>query len=878
MGTQHMTANEIRKQFLDYFASQQHKIVPSAPLVLKDDPTLLFTNSGMVQFKDYFLGNQKPPVPRIADTQKCLRVSGKHNDLEDVGKDGTHHTLFEMLGNWSFGDYFKEEAIAWSWDLLTRVYGLEPGRLYATVFGGDTAESLESDEEARQLWKRYLPDNHILYGNKKDNFWEMGEQGPCGPCSEIHIDLRSDEDRAALPGEELVNKDHPQVIEIWNNVFMQYERKADKSLVPLPAKHVDTGMGFERLCMVIQGKKFTYDTDVFTPLIQAIEKASGKTYTGVYAPEAYTDIAIRVVADHIRAVAFTIADGELPGNSGAGYVVRRILRRAVRYYYSFLGITEPFMHTLVAILAREMGDQFPEIRAQQEFVAKVILEEEKGFLRTLAAGIQRFEQLEVTQKVIDGQAAFELYDTFGFPIDLTRLMAAEKGWSVDEPGFDKALLEQKTRSRADATKEVGDWEELLAIDGVQFIGYDSLEVADARITRVRTVKVKGQDQYHLVLNTTPFYAEGGGQVGDQGTLETSGEILQVLDTRKENDLIIHYVDRLPRELRQPVRGTVTATRRRAVENNHTATHLVHAALREVLGTHVQQKGSLVNADQLRFDFSHFQKVTDEEITRIEQIVNERIRQDIPLLEDRSISIDQARASGAMMLFGEKYGDKVRMITFDPSYSRELCGGCHVPSTGRIGFFKIVTETAVAAGVRRIEALTAGAAEAYINEISNELQSVKTALKNPKDLLKQVLQLQEDNKRLQRDLEKLMIAQAGVLRKELTGKAEQLEGMKFLAAKVELSDAKALKTLAFELEQALGNSVIVLAAEVGEKPQLLVSVSKELTAKFHAGNLVRELAKNINGSGGGQPFFATAGGNDATGLDKALGQARKMMDN
>jgi alanyl-tRNA synthetase len=644
-----MTANEIRQQFLDFFASKNHKIVPSAPLVNKDDPTLMFTNAGMNQFKDFFLGNKTPDNPRIADTQKCMRVSGKHNDLEDVGKDGTHHTMFEMLGNWSVGDYFKDEAIAWSWELLTEVYGIDKERLYATVFGGDEKEGLERDDEAKAFWQRVLPDDRILYGDKKDNFWEMGDTGPCGPCSEIHIDLRSDEDRAKVPGRDLVNMDHPEVIEIWNNVFIQFNRKADGSLESLPAKHVDTGMGFERLALVLQGKTVTYDTDVFSPIIKAIEKASGKTYTFSYAQDAMSDIAMRVVADHLRAVAFTIADGQLPSNTGAGYVIRRILRRAVRYYYSFLDIKEPFLTTLVPLLVELMGEAFPELKAQQELIAKVIEGEEKAFLNTLENGLKRFATLETGDGTIHGKDAFELYDTYGFPIDLTRLMAEERGLKVDEAGFEKALAEQKARARADAQKEVGDWAEVRTGEEVEFVGYDHLTVEEAHILKYRTVKVKKKDQYQIVLNKTPFYAESGGQAGDSGSLIIGGETIKVIDTQKENDLIIHIVHKLPNDMDSPVIAQVNPDKRHATENNHTAVHLMHAALHQVLGKNALQKGQDVNDERLRFDFSHFQKVTAEEIEQIEQIVNEKIRANIPLEEARNMPIEEARQSGAMML-------------------------------------------------------------------------------------------------------------------------------------------------------------------------------------------------------------------------------------
>ncbi|MFM9946813.1 MAG: alanine--tRNA ligase [Saprospiraceae bacterium] len=873
-----MTSKEIRQTFLDFFASKQHKIVPSAPIVSKNDPTLLFTNSGMVQFKDYFLGNQTPSAPRIADTQKCMRVSGKHNDLEDVGRDGTHHTMFEMLGNWSFGDYFKKEAINWSWELLTEVYKLPKDRLYATVFGGDAKESLPSDEEARNLWRQYLPDSHILDGNKKDNFWEMGETGPCGPCSEIHVDLRSDAERAELPGEKLVNQDHPRVIEIWNNVFIQFNRKADGALDQLPDKHVDTGMGFERLCMVLQGKTATYDTDVFTPLIQFIEKASRKTYTYSYAPDAMSDIAMRVIADHIRAVAFAIADGQLPDNSGAGYVIRRILRRAVRYYYSFLELRAPFMHTLLPILVEVLGDAFPELKSQQSLIAKIIEAEESAFLNTLENGLRRFDVLEVKDGLIQGQDAFDLYDTFGFPIDLTRLMAAERGWRVDEAAFEKALAVQKSRSRADAQKAVGDWIIVTDESDSSFVGYDQLVVEGAKILKYRTVVAKGQEAYQVVLSQTPFYAQSGGQAGDTGWLHVGDEIIEVLDTLKETDLAIHLVKKLPQNFQAPVLAEVDGAKRLATSGNHSAVHLMHAALHRVLGTHALQKGQDVDPERLRFDFSHFQKVTAEELEQIETMVNEKIRENIALEEVRNMPIEAAKATGAMMLFGEKYGDTVRVITFGKDYSVELCGGTHVPATGKIGLFKIVSEGAVAAGIRRIEALTAENATNFVKAELAELEAVRAVFKNPKNTAQSVAALMEENRQLRKEVEKLMSEQAGSLKDELVAKAETGNDYRLLVAKVVLNDANAIKTLAYQLEKDLGDSVIVLGAVVQDKPLLTVIISKGLveSRSLHAGNMVRELAKAIDGGGGGQAFFATAGGKNSAGLDAALGKVKELL--
>jgi alanyl-tRNA synthetase len=873
-----MTANEIRQRYLDFFRDKQHKIVPSAPIVNREDPTLMFTNAGMNQFKDFFLGNATPDNPRIADTQKCMRVSGKHNDLEDVGRDGTHHTMFEMLGNWSIGDYFKDEALTWSWELLTEAYDIDPSRLYATVFGGDPGENLPADDEAKAIWSRFLPADRILYGSKKDNFWEMGDTGPCGPCSEIHVDLRSDEERAQLPGHELVNKDHPRVIEIWNNVFIQFNRKADGQLELLPAKHVDTGMGFERLCMVLQGKTATYDTDIFTPLIRFIEQVSGKSYTASYEPSAKSDMAMRVVADHIRAVAFTVADGQLPSNSGAGYVVRRILRRAVRYYYSFLDIREPFLHRLIPILAREMGGFFPELTAQQDQLARIIEGEEKAFLHTLENGLRRFEDLNVENDLIRGEDAFDLYDTYGFPIDLTRLLAAEKGYHVDEAAFNQALQRQKERSRADAAKEVGDWTVLLEGEGVTFVGYDHLSVDGARIIKYRTVKTKGQDAYQLVLNQTPFYAESGGQTGDTGELYVGAQRLSVLDTQKENDLVIHVVDQLPDNAALPVSARVDAARRQAISCHHSAVHLMHAALHEVLGNHALQKGQDVTDERLRFDFSHFQKVTDEELARIEARVNQKIRENIALEERRAVPIEEARQSGAMMLFGEKYGESVRIITFDAGFSRELCGGTHVPATGEIGLFKIVSEGAVAAGIRRIEAVAAEAAEAYVNGELAELQEVRQALRQPQSALKALEALQEEVKQLRREKEQLQAAQAANLKGELMQRMEAHNGYQLLAARVPVSDANAVKNLAYQIEKEAAPAVVLLGSESDGKPLLTLIISKELTENngLNAGQLIRDLAKDIQGGGGGQPFFATAGGKDSGGLDRALGRLKGLL--
>ncbi|MBL7780855.1 MAG: alanine--tRNA ligase [Saprospiraceae bacterium] len=868
-----MTSRDIRRQFLDFFASKDHKIIPSAPMVAKSDPTLMFINSGMAPLKDFFLGNQTPPAKRVADTQKCLRVSGKHNDLEDVGLDGYHHTMFEMLGNWSFGDYFKKDALAWSWELLTEVYKIPKDRLYVSVFKGDEKEKLPFDQEAHDTWKQFIPEDRILPFGKKENFWEMGDQGPCGPCSEIHVDLRSDAERAKVDGKSLVNNDHPDVIEIWNNVFMQFNRKADGSLEELPAKSVDTGMGFERLCRAVQGVASNYDTDLWRPLFNLLEQLSGKKYTGSYELSAKTDIAMRVVADHLRAVSFAIADGQLPDNGGAGYVIRRILRRAVRYYYSFLDLKEPVLYRLCPVLAEEFSDVFPELKAQIEFVSKVILEEEKSFLRTLEAGLKRFENLDIQNKTVAGEQAFELLDTFGFPIDLTRLIAREKGLLVDDAGFEKALAEQKARSRKDAAKQVGDWFVISDEADVEFLGYDLLETHSSQVVKYRTVTSKGAEQIQVVLNRTPFYPEGGGQVGDQGWMTFGKEKIRVLDTKKENTLIIHILEKMPESIEEAsVKCEVDATRRRLTENNHSATHLLHAALREVLGTHVQQKGSYLDDQALRFDFQHFQKVTDEELARIEQRVNEKIREDISLDEKRHLPIEEAQKAGAMMLFGEKYGETVRMITFDPHYSRELCGGCHVSQTGKIGYFKITAESAVAAGVRRIEAVTAAGAEQYVSRLESELGAIKNVLK-AKDLVKGVADLQEDNKRLQKEIEHLLQAQANSLREGLRSQFETLaSGIRYIGAVLPLSDANAIKTLAYELEREIGNCVIAFGSVNAGKPLLTVRISDELAKEkgLSAGTIVRELAgKFLKGGGGGQPGFATAGGSDASQLKEAV---------
>lgn len=873
-----MQSSLIRQKFLDFFASKQHKIVPSAPLVNKDDPTLMFINAGMNPFKDYFLGNKRTDTPRIADTQKCLRVSGKHNDLEEVGLDGYHHTLFEMMGNWSIGDYFKKEAIAWAWELLTQEYKLSPDRLYVTVFEGDEGDDLPLDTEAIEYWKEWISEDRILPASKKDNFWEMGDTGPCGPCSEIHIDLRSDEARAAVDGKTLVNQDDPEVIEIWNLVFIQFERRANGQLVPLADKHIDTGMGFERITMALQGKLSSYDTDLFAPLIAHVASETGYTYGGT---PSKADMAFRVIVDHIRAVSFAIADGQLPSNTGAGYVIRRILRRAVRYYYSFLDRKTPLLYSLMEVLADQFKDVFPELAAQREMVGKVIKAEEDAFLNTLGSGIDKLNELmkkEASAESISGAAAFELYDTYGFPFDLTTLIAHENGFKVDEAGFNAALAAQKQRSKADATKQVGDWTVLQDDQEVTFVGYDTLEVAAAHVIKYRTVQTKKKDQYQVVLNTTPFYAEGGGQVGDTGWLHFGEERIPVIDTKKENDLIIHFVKKLPTAIDQPVKAIVNAQTRTLTECNHSATHLLHAALRQILGDHVQQKGSLVNKDYLRFDFSHYQKVTDEELAAIEAVVNAKIRSNIPLQEARSIPIEAAKAAGAMMLFGEKYGEAVRMITFDESYSRELCGGCHVPATGRIGLFKITAESSVAAGVRRIEAVTADAAEAYVNAELGTLNAVRTLFKNPKDITATIEKLQEENKALKKQVEKLNQLQAQLAKAELEQSAITLaNGVLFVSGRVAVDSPDAIKNIAFDWRNSGQSMVFVVGAAIDDKANLTIAASDDLVARgVHAGQWVRELAAHIKGGGGGQPFFASAGGKDATGIEAAIAAARTKV--
>lgn len=905
-----MDAKTVRQTFLDFFKSKGHEIVPSAPMVVKNDPTLMFNNSGMAPFKDWFLGNAPAKWPRVADTQKCLRASGKHNDLEDVGVDTYHHTMFEMLGNWSFGDYFKKEALAWSWELLTEVYGIPKDRLYVTVFEGSTDDKLGFDQDAYDTWKQFIPEERILRGNKKDNFWEMGNTGPCGPCSEIHVDCRPDEERAKVSGATLVNNDHPQVIEIWNNVFMEFNRKwikdgaaaeleafekaiTDKDdpknkaaiakkhseltvLEPLPARHVDTGMGFERLVRVLQNKQSNYDTDVFQPLIQFMEKASGKKYGSN--PD--SDIAMRVMADHIRTISFAIADGQLPTNNGAGYVIRRILRRAVRYSYSFLGFNEPFMYKIVPVLVNQMGDFFPELKTQQSLVEKVIFEEETSFLRTLGNGISRFDAHLKKQegKVIDGFFAFELFDTFGFPIDLTRLLAREKGLSVDEAAFEKFLNEQKERSRAATAINADEWVELKKDAKPEFVGYTQTE-ADANIIRYRRIKIKNKDAFQVQLDVTPFYAESGGQVGDTGTLESANDKVLVLDTKKENGLILHFIDRLPEDVHKTFRASVDLNKRRVTECHHSATHLLHAALRTVLGTHVEQKGSLVNDEYLRFDFSHFSKVTDEQLAAIEDMVNQKVRENIAS-DIREMSIEDAKKTGAMALFGEKYGDTVRVVTFDKNYSIELCGGTHVTSTGNIGMFRIVSESAVAAGVRRIEATASVRTQQYYKDQEALLARLKETLKQPKDLEKSVQTLLDERNALEKQLLGMLKEKSQQLKKELLGKVQTVNGISYLSERVALGNADALKDLAFELRNQVDNLFLVLGDEVNGKASLTLAFSDSLVTekKLNAGQIIRELAKEIKGGGGGQPFYATSGGTDISGIPAALTKARDFVPN
>ncbi len=942
-----MTSAEIRQQFLDFFKSKGHIIVPSAPIVVKNDPTLLFTNAGMNQFKDYFLGNKPAPYNRAADTQKCLRVSGKHNDLEEVGVDTYHHTMFEMLGNWSFGDYFKKDAIAWSWELLTDVYKLDKDRLYVTIFEGDAKENLPKDEEAYNEWKKVIAADRILLGNKKDNFWEMGDTGPCGPCSEIHVDCRSDEERKAVAGSTLVNNDHPQVIEIWNNVFMQFNRKKDGSLEPLPAQHVDTGMGFERLARVIQGKQSNYDTDIFTGTIAATEKISNKKYTKDDTKEA---VAFRVIADHIRAISFTIADGQLPSNTGAGYVIRRILRRAVRYYYSYLDYKQPLLHQLLPIIAKQFESVFPELMQQLDFVGKVVKEEEDAFLRTLDSGLKRIglemesrirmfninllnslgftydsqhdsiikaigaasfnsvpldlnkkaiekltynEDPEITKSnlesfknaslgnkrelVISGITAFVLYDTFGFPIDLTRLIASENNLSVDEAEFDNQMQKQKDRSRSAAVLETEDWITVNDIPSSKFVGYDSLETK-SKVVKYRKVSGKGKELFQIVLDTTPFYAESGGQVGDSGTLTIHGSPLTIIDTKKENDLIIHFAETIPADLSGEVVAKVDAVRRKEITVHHSVTHLMHAALRSILGSHVAQKGSLNNEEHLRFDFSHFAKVTDAELAAVEKLVNEKIKQNIPVVI-KEMKKDDAVALGAMALFGEKYGDVVRVVIMDENYSIELCGGTHVGYTGELGLFKIKSESAVAAGVRRIEAVCGAAAEELVNDQSVLISAIREQLKSPKEIIKSIENLQTENASLKKHIEALEARQLVIIRNELLQKDEIINNVTFIGDIVEVSSADNLKKLCFDLKSKLNDYVAVLCCNIDGKPFVAVGISDTVVAakNLDAGKIIKEhIAPLIKGGGGGQKNLATAGGQDVSGLKAVIEKVKSLL--
>ncbi len=877
-----MTSAAIRQQFLDFFKSKGHTIVPSAPIVLKDDPTLLFTNAGMNQFKDYFLGNKAAPYNRAADTQKCLRVSGKHNDLEEVGVDTYHHTMFEMLGNWSFGDYFKAEAIAWSWELLTEVYKLDKDKLYVTIFEGDAKEGLAKDEEAYNEWKKYVAEDRILLGNKKDNFWEMGDTGPCGPCTEIHVDCRSEDERKAIAGNTLVNNDHPQVIEIWNNVFMQFNRKKDGSLEPLPAQHVDTGMGFERLVRVIQNKQSNYDTDVFTGTIELIKKITGQHEIAFLQESSKKSIGVRVIADHIRAICFTISDGQLPSNTGAGYVIRRILRRAVRYYFTYLDYKEPLLFQLVPLIAKQFENVFPELNNQIDFVTKVIKEEEDAFLRTLDKGLKRIagiiDLLFLSDvKKISGKEAFELLDTFGFPLDLTKLIALENGFTVDEIRFEVEMQQQKNRSRAATSLETEDWITLIENTANKFVGYDSLET-QSNIVKYRKVTAKGKTSYQLVLDQTPFYAESGGQVGDTGILQFGDEKISITNTKKENDLIIHFTEKLPAVIEGTVIAKVDKTRRRDITVHHSVTHLMHAALRNILGNHVAQKGSLVNEEHLRFDFSHFAKVTDLEIAGVEKIVNEKIRENIPVVI-KEMNKDEAVALGAMALFGEKYGDVVRVVMMDPNYSIELCGGTHVGSTGELGIFKIKSESAVAAGVRRVEAVCGSAAEEYINNAFTEINSIRIQLKNPADVSKSIENMQAENADLKKRIEGLEARQLVGIRNELLHKDEIINNVTFVGDIVEVSSADALKKLCFDIKNHLHDHLVVLCANIDGKAFVAIGIADTVVAakNLDAGKIIKEhISPLIKGGGGGQKNLATAGGQDISNLQAVIEKVKSLL--
>ncbi len=871
-----MDSRSIRQEFLNFFEKKGHLIVPSAPMVIKDDPTLMFTNAGMNQFKDYFLGHGKPENQRVADTQKCLRVSGKHNDLEEVGHDTYHHTMFEMLGNWSFGDYFKEEALAWGWELLTKNYGISEKDLYVSVFRGDPVDKMEQDREAAEIWEKIIDPERILFESKKDNFWEMGETGPCGPSSEIHIDLRSDADKKKIPGKELVNKDHPEVIEIWNIVFIQYNRLTNGSLVPLEQKHVDTGMGLERLARIVQGKGSNYDSDIFTPLINSVENLSGIAY----GKEEEKDIAFRVIVDHIRAINFAIAEGQLPGNAKAGYVIRRILRRAIRYGHTFLGFKEPFLHQILPVLKNQLGSVFPELESQEKFVAKVVLEEENSFFKTLSKGLNLLEGIfekEKRSKQVSGNKAFELYDTYGFPFDLTSLISAEKGFSVDQEGFDEEMGKQKARSKEDSKRSLGDWEDVHKGE-TKFVGYDDLHTT-SKVLKYRKVHQGEKERFQLMLDKTPFYPEGGGQVGDIGYLmDQDGKKYRVMDTQKENEQILHVLEWLPENIKGEFQAQVSREKRALTMANHSATHLMHAALRRLLGPHVEQKGSYLDENLLRFDFSHFERLSKEQIKEIEDMVNHQIQRDVDLTEDRAMPIDEAKKMGAMALFGEKYGEKVRVVIFDSEYSVELCGGTHIPSTGKIGLFKIVHEGSVAAGVRRIEALTGAKALEHVNQKVQLLEEVEELFKHPKDLKKTVGDTLKERSQLQHKLEKLEREKMQNVSEGLDDKIQSLNSGKFLAEKIDLPNSQALKDLLFGFKSKHKDMVALVVSEIDAKPMIGIMVGDDLLSVdgLHAGNLVRELASEIKGGGGGQPFFATAGGKDRSGLQKALEKGKNLI--
>ena len=871
-----MTSQEIRESFLEFFKEKRHHILPSAPMVLKNDPTLMFTNAGMNQFKDHFLGTRKPTTRRVADTQKCLRVAGKHNDLEEVGHDTYHHTMFEMLGNWSFGDYFKKEAITWAWEFLTGRMKLDPDRIYVTIFEGDSKDGVERDEEAHDHWNEFLPPYRILNGSKKDNFWEMGDTGPCGPCSEVHLDLRDEAERKKIPGVDLVNKDHPLVIEIWNLVFIQFNRKANGTLENLPEKHVDTGMGFERLCMAIQHKKSSYDTDLFQPIIQEIAKLSGIQYGS----DGSTDVAMRVVADHLRAISFSIADGQLPSNNKAGYVIRRILRRAVRYGFTYLNQKEPFIHTLVPTLLESMGGTFPELTAQKELIQRVIREEEQSFLSTLDTGIGLLDQLvekarEKKRKVIHGKEAFVLYDTFGFPLDLTELILAEQEMTINREEFQKEMEAQKNRSKQAAETDAGDWTVLLNDDVEEFVGFDRLST-EVKITRYRKIVAKNRELYHLVFNITPFYAESGGQIGDRGIIENENEKVEIIDTRKENDLIIHVAKKLPSDPAASFRARVDEERRRETANNHTATHLMHHALRKVLGDHVEQKGSLVEPAYLRFDFSHFQKMTDEELRKVEHMVNRLIRMNSRIEEHRSLPMSKAEDMGAIALFGEKYGDAVRVVKFGESV--ELCGGTHVNATGQIGIFRIIRESSIAAGIRRIEALTGEVAERYIDEHMDMVRQIAGSFEKQKDLVKAVKGMVNENSQLARQVERFQKNVLGIIAKNLQTKMERIGDVTLAISKVEIDNPSQLRDLAFQIRSRYPNISLILGAEIDGKAHLAILLSEEVqkTYDLNASKIIREVSREIQGGGGGQPFFATAGGKNPAGIEAALEKAKKIV--